>query len=195
LGAFLELRARLFRDLYYNPGARFLEHTVASVVIRDLYETGILTRDRLLTMQDWELDHEIEERTGLHCITGMLSNREIIGRDNAFVEVFRTREAAERREDELERAGEYMVLNEEFVGATATGAKILTRKDGKALPFSEAYPERTELLENIMRNNTPYRVYYFPIARGFTPWFHEAMERYRARRRVTRRAAQEMQLG
>ncbi len=188
LGAFLELRARLFRDLYYSPAARFLEHTVASVIIRDLYETGILTRERLLTMEDWELDREIQLVSRFHHVSGMV----VLGQDHAFVETFKTREEVERREDELEREGNYMVLVEEFVGATGNGTKIQTARNGRVASFAELYPERAECLDNIMKNNKPYRLYYFPIkGEVFTPWFHEAMARYRTRRAAARRMRQQ----
>jgi hypothetical protein len=186
LGDFLELRARLFRDLYFNPEARFLEHTLASIIIRDLYESGRLTRDRLLTMVDGELEGLFSEVLEVYFAGKSLI---VTDSDHARVETFASQAAAERREDELEATGDYVVMNETFVGATSPGTKILVLKDGHIQPFSEAYPEKTEALLEIVRNDRPYRLYYFPVDQCRAPWFRGAMERYRARRAEARRAS------
>ena len=157
LGEFLKLRALLFRELYYHPGSRFLEHMAAKVIVQYLYDTGALTRDQLLLMTDLELEHIISG------VVGQPYYMSSIGlHGDPRVEVFKSPEDAYVRERELIHEGVVLTLVDVFTGATNGGLYLSVKKEGKILSFREAHPHEAAEIENILRPQHPARLYYMP---------------------------------
>ena len=176
---FLKLRAYLFRDLYYNPSARFMEHAIVSVMVRHMYRKGELSRDDLLRMTDLDLGNLLDRTLGV----GMF-NFPLWPSDRARVETFRTRTEAERRERDV-LAGDPARLSfiEEFAGATSSGAKLPVLWNGRVMPLYEAHQQAAEDIADILAVSEPVRLYYFSATElEESKYFRTALEHLRTGR-------------
>lgn len=183
---FLKLRALMFRHLYYNEKARYLEFMFAKVVVSYLYEKGWLTRPQLLNMTDAELDRMIDTFTGRPFSTNHVSFGDGEGPQ---IEVFPTLEAARAREEELVQGGTPFALLEDLRGKPNPGVDFLVYSHGKVVPLRIARPEGVAKIEELARMPDPYRVYSLPPAEVNTlaPNFLDALRRHREREIEARR--------
>lgn len=159
--AFLKARIVLFRELYYHPRARFGEYLISRVLVKRLYDDGILTRDQLLEMGDGELETHLQQAYGGHNILRSLSLK-------SQMRSFATREEAATFKRELEQGGETFSLMENHLNAIKPGTHFLVDCPGGPKPLSEAYPgDAQELWE--MANMLPgVHVYYLAGKDGET---------------------------
>ena len=179
---FLKLRAMMFKFLYYHPAARFLEHTLASVVTKYLYDTGKVTRDELLRMTDENLERKIETVFGME----LWHINTLQGFMHPCAEKFSTQEEAEAREQEvLAQGGNWMTLVENFKNGSSGGTNMLIRtEDGSIKQFRHAYPERAKRIMDIFQSRYPAWLYSARVDDSWaTPEFKKALGAYRERRK------------
>lgn len=154
LGRFLLLRALLFRTLYWHPAARFTEFIVAHVICRHLYETGVVSREQLLTWTDAELDACIDP----YRLTWF---SEMFGTPRC--EGFDTAPAAEHRRQALLEQGERFVLIEHWPRRLKTGTSFsVADGTGSLRPFSVVAPDVAAAIESVAEVQYPHRLYWVP---------------------------------
>jgi hypothetical protein len=154
LADFLMLRALLFKGLYYNPGARFVEYGLKKFILSELYQANIITREWLLTHVDYELDWflgELFNHPYFHGFAGLFSN--------PVVDSFHTKEEAERNMEALRGSGRFAFI-ENIIQRTSSGGSILTLHEGKVMPFEEALPGQNALVSATIRPEKPFRLYH-----------------------------------
>ena len=181
---FLRLRALLFKNLYHHPASRFLEHTIANVITRYLYDEGMLTRDELLLMNDDALERLIGEVVGDNSLLFLGTNF-----IRPRVETFEDVKEASCRETELTRSGMFTLL-ENWKGTANPGMNFLVRAGSRAALFREIYPEAAREIEELIAPEKLLILYYFPIAEmSLQEEFLKAFTAYRERKRVERGVA------
>lgn len=154
LADFLELRALLFRNVYYAPEARFLEHLLAKVVVQYLVDEGMISIPDLLAKDDHWLELRIDEVMGDYFCS------RTIGYDlQSYAETFLEEPEARVRQRELVSQGALTLLDW-FDGSASAGGTMLVRKNGIVLPFKDAYPSRAQAILRTLRDAKPYRLYY-----------------------------------
>jgi HD superfamily phosphohydrolase len=167
LSAFLKVRTLMFRELYYHPNARFGEYLVSRVLVKSLYNSGRLTRERLLEMQDYELHMVLNEEfgTGRHhaAISSVVTEISAAG---AQRKTFHQREEAEKFAESLRAGGNPFVLVEDNHRGIKTGAhfKVMTPQGPQS--FAYAYPGEARELEEMATLFPSVHVYYlekFPM--------------------------------
>jgi len=147
LAIFLEIRALMFRVLYYNPASRFVEDTIANVVIRHLYQTGIVDRTSLLQMTDSDLEQLIKEVTGIDSLS------QLIGLHfSAQVQRFSSLAEAIREERRLvdQQPGIFTLVSNFKPVSNSAVSKFNVKKKGKIIPFDQAYPTEARQIIDIM---------------------------------------------
>jgi len=170
LASFLKLRALLFRNVYYAPEARFLEHLLAKVVVQYLFDKKLISVRSLLRMGDFELEAQIDR------LMGEFFCSRTIGLDlRAFAETFDTDAQAQEREQELVRQGALTLLDR-FNVVAKSGANMLVCSGGRVVPFKDAFPQDTQDIEATLRDTKQYRLYYLWPA-DWGPASGEAMQR------------------
>lgn len=155
LANFLKLRALLFRELYFHPGARFKEHLLASVIVKYLFSTGRITKNKLLTIDDHGLGLILDQFFGQKN-----SFSETIGIEDPRVETFRTERQALLRESELMKMSDLAFTHIEKISNAkpATHFPVMTSKG--IMPFCEALPKLAKEIQSIAEIKFPYRLYY-----------------------------------
>lgn len=156
LERFLAARILLFRGLYYNPHARFMEYFVSRAITGVLYRRGIVTHEQLLQIGDFELD-------GI--IGGIVGDPYAMGFPNDFGEAhlkrFATREEAVNCEAKLKKQGVAIVLLDDMDRKIRSGTNYRVRNArGDRAPFRELYPHQTAALERLCVIPKPFAVYW-----------------------------------
>lgn len=158
LGSFLEARALMNCNFYYNSRGRGVEITINNIVVSYLYSLGILTKKKLLEMDDFELDRLIEDFVGAPYMMGTASS---IG--DPFVEIFKTLDEALEREAHLIKEEKLL-----FTAVDDSASKIKTATDylvqlpsREKVPFCEARPEKAREIAEIVRFEKPVSLHYF----------------------------------
>lgn len=145
--AFLKARVLMFRELYYNPYARFGEYLVSRVLVKKLYDEQRVTRDELLEMTDDSLRVRLDKE---YDIQGVLESANA----HPLCATFRDQEKAEAFLAELKASGNPFALLENNVRAIKPGTHFLMVTKGGVKPLTEAYPgDARELME--MANLAP----------------------------------------
>lgn len=170
--AFLKLRALAIRQIYRDPWTRFMEIFFDRVVVWDLYQTGRITSDELLIIDDQHLDEIIAE---------------VVGHDQPFnhpsclgklgVETFAKADEALKRQEELEGNGRSCVSVIDVVGRIKSATRLLCENRGKVMAFKDAKPEWAQEIEEICASK-PYRVYYI-LDPDLKPTYLEPLRRFR----------------
>ncbi len=179
---FLMIRALQFSNVYFNPRSRFREHTLGSVFTRFLYETGQVTKEQLLEWGDEYLWQVVEEKTGglSHCFRAMNDRRLNVAR-------FATRQEAEEREVNLIARGN-VVFVESVPRKLKTGGHFLVKKNGRLIPFRDAYQAEHDEIQAVGTINYNYYVYHFPMGEVPVPEATRAALDAYQRRRIAERA-------
>lgn len=154
LADFLQLRAIMFRDVYYAPEARFLEHMLAKIVVQYLVDEGTVTIPDLLAEDDRWLEERINEVMG-----GWFCMRTVGSDINSYAEAFLEECVARARQRELVAQGALTMLDR-FDGSAASGSSLFVRAHGSVQPFGRACPKRARAIEGTLREAKPYRLYY-----------------------------------
>lgn len=158
LGAFLRLRALLFRYFYFSPNSRYVEYILAKVMLSYFYCTKKLTAKMLLSMRDGDVDDMIGEFVGPQWV---MHQPESVGRPHS--EAFDTLQEARLREQEIIASGNPLTLIEHLGGKCkpSTDYLVLSGK-GSIWPFSETYPMASELIRQTATLKHPVQLYYVP---------------------------------
>jgi hypothetical protein len=156
LGGFLRVRALMFRELYYHPRTRFAEFLISRLVVKALYRRGLVTRESLRTMTDYDLIRIMELEYG----SGPYSLVSVYDPGLARVRSFETLEEAERFAQHLREQGTSLALIDDDRKAIKVGGHLLVQKNGKAVPFSEASPTDYREIQEIAQLYPMVRVYY-----------------------------------
>ncbi len=156
LERFLMVRILLFRGLYYNPHARFMEYFVSRKITGVLYEKGILTHEQLLRMGDMELDGIIGEVLGDPYI---MESPYYFG--EAHLKRFATREEAACYEHALKKQGISITLLDDVNRNIRSGTGYRVRNvRGEIGRFRDLYPHQASALERLCVIPSPYAVYW-----------------------------------
>ncbi len=161
LADFLRIRALMFKALYFNAAARFAEAGYLTQIARFLYEDGILTKDNLLEMQDHQLFALLSQALGVpEYVVG-----EMVGNENPRVELFETAEEALRFERQIaqKERGTMTCLDvhPNPSGNSSSNFNVLTK--GRVIPFSVACPFESWDIQQILREQKPYRVFLYNL--------------------------------
>lgn len=146
---FLLLRAYEFQELLYNPYSRALDLFLKKLV-KPLYKRGIITKEQLLTGDDWWLESVLRQYypDRMKCY---------IEPDELSWQKFDT---VKEQQDFAKSLGE-AVDHTDYVGQITTGLAWLVRKERKIVSLREAIaPEETRLLEEVAGSVRGYYVYY-----------------------------------
>lgn len=150
---FLKIRATMFGKLYQNPASRFWEMFVKTFVQKELYETGKLTKDDLLRMQDIHLQEVINQNIEPHFMGSL------IGMNAERMETFATEQEAKARMQQLYSAGRrVMVIEKAFVAKA--GVHFLVKTENGLQPLSVVDPESAESIRNAMHPNYQFGLHY-----------------------------------
>lgn len=180
LAAFLELRCFMFRGVYLSPYARFREHTVTSILLKYLYETGQVTAKQLVSWGDDQLWGHLNREFEIDQFVMRMENKK-------GLHVYRCASAQEAEAAEQERvaAGD-MVFVEKIPAKIAAGGHFLVKRRGRIMPIAEALPKRFEAIAAAARQPYEWYAYSFPLEQAtLTPQFKSAIDAYQRRRIAT----------
>jgi hypothetical protein len=156
VGAFMQLRARMFKHMYYHEQAQFPERALAWFVMNEMYNTTI-TRSDLLSMQDRELEKHIDDYTDIpffasRCLQEVLPQ----------VKMFTSKEDAQCFITELKSTGTFVSFYEKFESRTKNGIKDFfifhKNKIGTLYDFDKSTAFD---IEKTMNFPEMHRVYFF----------------------------------
>jgi HD superfamily phosphohydrolase len=153
---FLMIRATMFGKLYSNPSSRFWELFVKTFVQKRLYETGKLTRDMLLRMQDMHLHEMINANIEPYFMDSF------VGQRSECMETFETLEQAQAREQQLRAKGRRVIMIEEAFVAKA-GVHFLVETNSGLQPLSKADPESAQRIKDTMDPGYKFGLHYLDI--------------------------------
>lgn len=154
LAAFLKVRLMMFRELYYDPSARFGEFLMSRLFGKALYKRGVLTAERLTSMHDGQLLTVLNEEFGTGSVLDTCSS------DLARCEIFETLEEGQAFMQRLREAGNVFAMLDDNRRAIklATHFYVWTKAGPQTL--AEAKPEVALELEQMARERPLVHVYY-----------------------------------
>ncbi len=156
LEQFLTVRILMFRGLYYNPHARFMEYFVSHAITSVLYEKGIVSHEELLRMGDMELDGIIGRALGDPYVMGMSGDF-----GEAHLKRFATCEEAAAFESCLKKNGISITLLDDVDRKIRSGTGYRVRNArGTIAPFRELCPHQAAALERLCVIPNPFAVYW-----------------------------------
>ena len=155
LARFLELRALLFRCLYFNIDTRFSEFVVGHLILKELINTGRLRKKDLLAWTDSQLDHHIETYTHLPSQWEFGTPHRKGFRDHISMQ-----EMVERQKEDRENA----VMSEILPPRIKSGTEYLVQINGRIGPLHECAPELANPIDELAQTKDPFRVYWIPIS-------------------------------
>ena len=151
---FLEMRARLWKYLYENFEGGFSIALLAKNIIRHLLNSGRLSRDFLLDETDSKLFEILAEFLGIKSFPSLI------------ISFKHTRQDFSNMEEALSHAKQYdqdpgrIAVVDKATTATSSGTnKFFVKKDGKAVPFSEAYPNEAQEIDRTLTPSNVVKVY------------------------------------
>ncbi len=175
---FLMLRVLLFKNFYYHPGSRFKEFLIAHVITRYLYETRALTKNQLLAMTDPDLERKIEAVTGQKHVLNLLNTSEQV-----YVQTFKNRHDAYQQEARLNQSGVSFTMVEKLPQIRTETHYRVPDQCGVPRPFSDAYPDMTQALEQAATMTESICLYYVPLSQlGLKENFVAAFTAYKKRK-------------
>lgn len=162
LAGFLKLRAMMFRYLYYDLSARSYGHFLTTVIVESLYQSGEITKEALLKMNDNDLDAFLDR------VTGQRNLRMVVSYQNdaaAKTEAFPHKEGALERMRDLHRENpEQLFLLEVIPDYVEKSFSWLTEDaTGEVGPFAEVCLEETEEILALGRDPNPVKLYSIPV--------------------------------
>ncbi len=143
----MELRVRLWRELYENPAAKFIEYIIGQIIFKELYLAKVVTLRQLMIWGDNDLNSYIDTVLGkagsaydINCLGGP-----------PRLELFKTRGEAKAREAELDAAGLFSFLVDRSKRKTIIKPEThyLVETADSIKPLREALPERAKEIEAV----------------------------------------------
>lgn len=157
LARFLELRANFFGGIYLSPNSRAADYLIGVILIRYLFEQGLIDLLDLLKMNDSGLLQYLEVVTGFNRFKaesdGLMRNPNRI--------VMTTVEAAARESARLAEAGN-LTLTEDYRRASGSSTGWRVKQGRRIRPLREALQGRSETIERIMQAATSLTVHSIP---------------------------------
>ncbi len=161
---FIRLRALMFKILYANANARFVETGFVAALAKILYSDGTLTRQALLSMDDWQLFEVMSTAVGdnaLFCPFHIVLNT------NARVDKFASNEAAMAYERRIATESPATMTWAEKAPPPPTKCldtfKVVRGQN--VVSFSQANPEQSRSIAGISCDPLPYWVYTYDLER------------------------------
>ncbi len=154
LAAFLKVRVLMFRELYYHPEARFGEYLMSRLFVKDLFQRGVLSSDRLLEMDDNELISLLDNRYGSGAILDTCSS------DKSRCNAFKSPEEAREFVDSLKRDDHAFWLVDDNRLAIKTGTNLLVKGPNGPAPLREADRGVTREIEEMATMYPLVHVYW-----------------------------------
>jgi hypothetical protein len=182
LAGFLKLRALMFKNLYYNPKARNVDHVLASLTGRALYQNKILSREQFLTMGDHNLKSILTDN-----LWGSEKHKfELPSLGNFYPEVTNCTSPEEAKQKLSSLQKDNLVLVECFKKTTSNATHLLTKIGGNIIPFSEACPNEAEELRRIFQSREGYVLYSVPFSKlSITQKAEEMLRQTQATQEIT----------
>jgi hypothetical protein len=178
LGDVLLLRALMFKNLYFHPGARYTERMTATILVRHLIDTGKLQKRDLLQLTDHQMDNIIREQFGHEADPAVVG----LYNEDQRVEVYPTMAEAERRMEQLLDAGVPIVFIDTHPPAKS-GMHLLVRSGNALAPFEEACPEMASQINAILKAAPTVKLYYLDTTyEALPPSFKKISDVIRGRR-------------
>ena len=157
LARFLELRTYLFKELYHNPYSRFFLDKFIERMAGYLYKNK-------------DLEEHLDENFFFENDDTSLDGRigEFIGND-LFVNFSGLNSSEIKKCESLEEANKIakkynddpntiVIIDDWQIAASPSTRKFLVKKDGKVLPFNEAFPEEAKNIDGIMNSTKQIHV-------------------------------------
>lgn len=167
LVAFLKVRLLMFRELYYNPTARFGEYLMSRLFVNALYKSGDLTNDRLRSMADYELLSLIDQKFGAGHLLDHCSS------DYAHCDAFKTFEEADAFITETRRNGCVFAMMDDDRLAIKPGTSLRIWTKGGSKTLAEADPGSAQELHEMATMLPLVHVYWLDRDPDLSP---EALE-------------------
>lgn len=160
LGDFFRMRAIMTRILYNNAASRFEEAAFISLVAKELYKQGVITRDSLLNMTDQQLFHIMGVALGIAWFDSDL----VLGQDPR-VETFTTLKEAREFERGIVKSEPGIMTHYERAPKPSTDClrKFKVLDNGKAKPLSQVCPFVLWDVKQILSNDKPHWVYMYNL--------------------------------
>ena len=147
-GAFLELRALLFANIYQSPSTRTNDYVYNEVILRWLYETGQLKAPNLLKMTDEDLDRIVDQYVDW-------TQEESVERLR-----FSTLQEAQRvQRDWLERGVVFSTVVD-YSRSCKPATHFLVPTPSGPQPFAQAYPAQAERIVDITTHASGVLLFY-----------------------------------
>jgi hypothetical protein len=178
LGDVLLLRALMFKNLYFHPGARYTERMIGTILVRHLIDTGKLQKEDLLRLTDHQMDDIIRKEFGHDTDPAVVG----LYNEDQRVEVYPTLAEAERRMEQLLDAGMPIVFIDTHPPAKS-GMHLLVRSGNAVIPFQEACPEMASQIDAIIKAAPTVKLYYLDTPyEALPPSFKKISDVIRSRR-------------
>jgi hypothetical protein len=160
---FLRLRALMFKILYSNAAARFMEAGLVAEVAGILYQNKILTREKLLSMWDFQLFEIMGHAMGTD---GSRVMSIMPTSEDPRVKTFRTFKESLAFEREIATNEPETMTHFEVAPKPSVGChkKFKVVCCGKVLPFDRACPFHDWDIKQIFHDQMPYRVFIYNLA-------------------------------
>jgi len=159
---FLRLRALMFKILYANAAARFMEAGFVAEVAKILYQDKILTRESLLSIGDLFLFEIMAKELGTYgsCVNSLVPTSE-----NPRVEKFQTFQEALEFEQQTARDEPKTMTHFEKAPEPSVGClkKFKVVHDSKVMPFEQACPFHSWDITRIFEDRKPFRVFTYNL--------------------------------
>ncbi|MDD5730950.1 MAG: hypothetical protein PHN57_07490 [Candidatus Omnitrophica bacterium] len=159
---FLRLRALMFKILYANAAARFMEAGFVTEVAKVLYQDGIITRKKLLLMVDLMLFEIMGKALGVDSprVMSIMPTSE-----DPRVNLFETFEEALAFERDIATSEPETMTHFEKAPKPSIGChrKFKVVHCGKVLPFDQACPFHDWDIKQIFFEREPFRVFTYNL--------------------------------
>ena len=172
LADFLFVRILLFRQFYANPASRYYEMTIIRIALDHLFQSGQVIVERLLTMNDQELEAMIG--TVLGCYSFEVSDPFRVGEPG--FKTFTTEAAVQEYARGLYDAGCYPLLYENLqpILKRSSDKFLVVARDGSIEHLSTAYPKREAKLRSAEQLDQPWALYWLNnLNKGVSPLFQQ----------------------
>lgn len=154
LVTFLKVRLLLFREVYLHPVTRFREFAVEHLLARVLYRKGKLTREKLLTMTDADLERLLDKEYGF---SKWAEGRESdLSRCRSFNDIADAQDLVEK----LRRDGHLFVMLDDTRRSIVPGTHFPVMIDGKVSSLREADPMSARELDEMSKLPPHVHVYW-----------------------------------
>lgn len=154
LADFLRIRAMMFKELYWSHYSRFFYEVFIGRVTRHLWEQGLVSKEDLLKGVDSTLNGK------LGVFLGVGPFRMTWEPETSDIRKFGSIQEAENFARTFNDNPEFIAIVDNLqVTPNSATQSFGVRKDGKVMPFNEAFPEEAARIQGIMNSIKSTNVY------------------------------------